>query len=222
MGSEETLGGADADLDTVLPALKRRGCNLLITGKVNGAVSMQASRGLFGEPGGGRLRLCGLTRQAAMKPNEWLPADGERGDDDVRLIEFADCDRFTEADGAGKDLEAQIEPVLERLDAALEELAAPVDPDPAQLRVGIYSLTPLVGRFELPAVKTLLDRFTGIVGGYQGMGHYHLPREDSAAIVEELDPMFDVRIELRQVQAVDPTPEQRWHVDGRTTEWIEL
>lgn len=218
MGADGPLDGAVTDLEAVLPALKRRGCNLLITGQVNPTVSMAASRRMFGEAGADRRRVVGLTRQAARSPAGWLPRRIEPDDAAVELVELAESGRLAPDDG---DPATRIEPVSADFRGAIDAVATP-DPEPGQLRVGLYSLTPLIGRFDREAVLAFVEEVTDAVADSRGMGHYHLPRPDEAPVVDYLDPQFDVRVELRQLPAADPTPEQRWHLDGETTGWIEL
>jgi hypothetical protein len=51
------------------------------------------------------------------------------------------------------------------------------------------------------------------------MAHYHLPVADDAEVVQELSPLFDARVELRQTDG--DVPEQRWHVPAydEATNW---
>lgn len=217
MGGTDYFGGGD--LADVLPALKRRGCSLLITGEVSDRVSMVASRRLFGSADRDRRRVVGLTRQAARKPNRWFPADVDRTAETTTVVELAES-----AEGASDADEPaeRVRPVREDVEAAVDRVVGGDSLDPGQLRVGVYSVSPLVGRFGREPVFALLEAIADVVTEYRGMGHVHLPWDDGARVVEALDPLFDARIELRQVPAAGPTPEQRWHVDELTTEWVEL
>ena len=93
--------------------------------------------------------------------------------------------------------------------------------DPAELRLGVDSLFPLVEQ-DTTATRHVLQTLTEAVRGVQGMAHYHLRVRPDNDIVGDLMDCFDARVELRKRPR--RTPEQRWYapkLDAKTP-WMRL
>lgn len=92
--------------------------------------------------------------------------------------------------------------------------------DPAELRVCLDSLGPLVAQNDDRKLFRFLHAVTRDVRRVSGMGHYHLsvPHDDEA--VAMLSPLFDAVVEVR----TRTDHEQRWHLQDPefTTDWLAL
>lgn len=214
-------GETSASFGDVLASLKRRGCNLLVTGEVADNVAARATRKLFGTPAEPRERVLALADASVEEPVTYLPGNLYPHHDGVELVDFRDVGRAVANGecvdgGAGRSLAELGDDVCDAVERRGSDL------DPAQLRVGLVSLRPLVERYDESAVDTLAERVTDSVGGVSGMAHYHVGTADDAAVVDELAPHFDARIELRQLDGM--IPEQRWHVHEYDAEtgWVTL
>ncbi|OVE83797.1 DUF7504 family protein [Natronolimnobius baerhuensis] len=91
--------------------------------------------------------------------------------------------------------------------------------EPAELRVGIDSLLPLLEASDRETVFTFLHLITGRTTAADGMFHCHLPVEHDATIVSVLSSLFDVVLE---VQDRADGYEERWSLtdEGRKSGWI--
>lgn len=205
----------------VLAALKRNGCNLLVTGAVSGDVTARATRKLLGTPTEPRERVLALTDSVVEQPVTHLPGSLYPHHDGVEILDYRDVGRSTStaerSDGG----------TPRTLDAIREELCATVarrghGTTPAQLRLGVVSLGPLLDRYDADAVEQFIDTLSETVLDTRGMAHYHLRLPDDSPAVDELVPLFDARIQLRQLDGM--IPEQRWHVPGEDadTDWVTL
>ncbi len=219
--------GDDANFQTWLQRLKKRGSNILITGNVPDWLSAKAARTLFGY-GQRRYRILALVDRTIDSPESRLPEGASATDSTTWLIDQRNGERSIpvaatsaashlrppEKDNV-RQLRGEIQTAISFYDERSEGL------DPAELRVGIDSLFPLLQR-DGAATKQSLRTLGATVRGVRGMAHYHLRVPDDEAIVDELTPLFDARIELRRNPGMQP--EQRWHVPelDKTTVWIEL
>lgn len=221
-------GGVDEPRFTQwLSDLKQVGSNLLVTGEVPDEVSARASSRFFGRADR-RFRVLALTDKAISNAEARLPDDaafddpttwvidqrcGERSVPTAAADVAADSDCLETSDA--RALCNEIQTAISFFDEQADGLA------PAELRVGVDSLFPLVQE-DLSATKRALRTLGATVRGVQGMAHYHLrvPHDDET--VEELMPLFDARVELRKRPRHDP--EQRWYatdLDAKTP-WMEL
>jgi hypothetical protein len=220
-------GGDPPDFHAWLRRLKERGSNLLVTGDVPDAVSATASRTLFGR-GTDRYRTLALVDRTVAAPESRLPDAASVDDSTTWVVDQRNGERSVPADATS--VTSTLEPP-ERNDAEqlCEELRTAIgffeeradELEPARLRVGVDSLSPLAQR-DLEATKRHLRALAATVRDVHGMAHYHLRVPDDEDVVAALTPVFDVRIELRKRPSRGP--EQRWHVPelDATTMWVEL
>ncbi|WP_224270276.1 DUF7504 family protein [Haloprofundus salinisoli] len=203
--------------------LKRRGCNLLVTGSVSEAVTARATQRLLGSPVEDRKRLVTLTEAPTRGVDARLPIGVSADDADVRIVERRRVDRSAvegvRHDGRSGDTE------LRRLERDISRAIASLDDGsgfgPSELRLSVDSLGTLTEMYEIPQVCGFLRRVCDTVEDREGMGHYHLPLPDDSPRVDQFAHVFDARIELRQREPYGP--EQRWHVpDYGTTGWIQI
>lgn len=209
----------------VLTALKREGCNLLVTGAVPEEVTESATRTLLGAPDADRKRIVALPESGERGVGDLLPAGVRPERSDVWVVDQRAHHRSVpkSATTAARDGGDDLDRLREELFAAVDHFDDAADGlDPAELRVSVSSLGRLVHEHDAAAVAGFVRSVGAMVRGVRGMAHYHLPRPDDDDAVERLGPLFDARIELRRRDGV-PT-EQRWHVPeyGETTDWVRL
>lgn len=196
-----------------LGALKRHGCSLLITGSDRNGSQRQLSRQLLGDDDTAtRWRLIVATDTSGIGAHS--PDTDEKT---YRLIDRRPAMRNNAVSG---DTPSQFTlPALEReMRTTICEFDVDADGlSPGELRVCVDSLKPLLDRHGVRAVKPFLETITGQIREKNGMGHFHLPVDREHALIEELLPLFDIQIELR-----DGT--HRWHLveDDIQTEWLRI
>jgi len=218
-----------SEFDAVLRQLKRDGCHLLVTGDVDGEVAGRATRRLLGDPNRERERVLAVTDATADHVDHCLPAGVRRTDPDVWVADPTGSQRSVPADAADVELPADCadRSALGRLRAELVQAVGFFDDvrnglSPAELRVGVTSVTPLLDAHDRGTVGRFLRAVGAIVRGVDGMAHAHLSLPDDHPTVDDLSPLFDARIELRRREGL--VPEQRWHVPKHdiTSDWTKL
>lgn len=108
----------------------------------------------------------------------------------------------------------------EAVSAAIDDASAAAD-QPAQLRLCVDSLLPLVDATDAERVFRLLHPLLADCRGAAVMAHVHLPVAHAASLAHLFRPLFDAVVEL---QLRDGLPSQRWHVDevDVTTAWLPI
>ncbi|WP_408959791.1 hypothetical protein [Natrinema sp. 74] len=93
--------------------------------------------------------------------------------------------------------------------------------EPAELRVGVDSLLPLLEEYGRQQLFKFLHLTNGRTRNANGMAHYHLPVERDAKIVPTLSPLFDVVVELREQNG---DWQERWVMDDgdRSSGWLSV
>lgn len=123
------------------------------------------------------------------------------------------------------------DPELEGLQSALKDAIADFANRngrrrPADVRVGIDSLKPLLDNYSENVVRRCLRTVGERVREYNAMAHYVLPEPYESDHVQTLATEVDAVVELRTVDPVEYgyEAEQRWHVPNRdlTMDWIPL
>lgn len=92
---------------------------------------------------------------------------------------------------------------------------------PAEVRVGIDSLLPLIEEYGEQRVFKFLHLINGRTRDIGGMAHYHLPVERDARIIPTLSPLFDVVVELREQNG---DYQERWVIDdgAHSSGWVSV
>ncbi|WP_135852935.1 DUF7504 family protein [Halorussus salinus] len=219
--------GANPRFSKWLANLKQTGSNILLTGEVPDAVSARASRYLFGSADR-RFRVLALTDQTIRNADTRLPTDTSRDAPETWVIDQRSGERSVPATARGFMPDSDTlqtddaQQLCDEVQAAISFYAEETDGlDPAELRVGVDSLFPLV-REDRATTERVLRTLCATVRGVQGMAHYHLRVPDDDDLVTELGDLFDARVELRKRPRRNP--EQRWHaldIDA-VTPWMEL
>jgi hypothetical protein len=215
--------GVGSNGDTVtftrtLAALKREGSNVLVTGDDAGDAHRAACENLFGERVVDRRRTVVSAGgvDASMRGHD---------PDDARRIEYRAATRGAAAATSDADTVPGVEHDLTSLGNAItdaiEEAERTVESlAPAQFRLCVDSLGPLLEAHDERAVFRFLHAVTGDVRVVDGMGHYHFSTAPDADAVRTLEPLFDAVVELR----ADAEPQQRWRLvdEDAETEWLPL
>lgn len=203
-GASESADGAA--FARTLSALKERGSNLLVVGTVYDRGHVAVCERLLGEPAAHRRRLLVRTDGSCGT----VPSTG---DGDVRVVE----QRPPGMDGpdpAGVSVDSVVEGDIGALGRAavdaFDGLAADGDdPEPAEMRLCVDSLRPLLVHHPEGEVRRFVDRLSDRVAADDGMGHFHLPAGSEDRYVSLLTPVVDAVVEVR-VRGGEP--QQRWHV----------
>ncbi|WP_338729902.1 hypothetical protein [Haladaptatus sp. DJG-WS-42] len=203
-----------------LSQLKQAGSMVLVTGSVPKAAFSAVSRQMLGESTLPRRRLFVLTDTTADAVRERVPRTADPRQ--TRIIEQLSMTRSVTTATAGSDptveyvssdeLPALIETAFDAI-GALEVGAAP-----AELRVCVDSLTPLIERYGKQRTFTALHALCWRVRHARGLGHAHL-QTDATDVVALFAELFDAHVELRERAG---TFQQRWHLrdDDVTTAWL--
>jgi hypothetical protein len=227
MGASETALFAQA-----LSALKRRGSSVLVVGKGRDCSQLDACRRLLGDVTAGPRHRILVSTAEGIDIDRRLPAEGPRSGS-ITLVDRAIKTRsaaagdtthstssigsvstkLVEDDGLGSLGEATTEAI------AAVEAEGPLAP--AELRVCLDSLTPLLEEHDEHDVFEFLQALGEEIRGVNAMGHVHFPVEYESDRVGALAPTFDAVVELR---VEDDRSEQRWHLqdEGITTDWLAV
>lgn len=218
----------DVTLADTLADLKEEGSSLLVAGAVPDDKHSQVSRQLLGDPSTGpRTNLLVLTEDRLDGIDARLPhgvdLDGPGG---PQIIQVTKSDRSATAaagpNGAVTPIDRVPADSLDELATTIYETVADLeDMEPAELRVAIDSLTPLLHLHGEEKVFKVLHLLIHTLKRRQAMTHVHLPVDPDTKQVRLLRPLFDVLVELRWTNS---HVQQRWHVsDGDlVTDWLEL
>ena len=231
MQGEQGRGGlgAASQFGRRLAALKRNGCNVLLVGtdaldagceRLLGESSAGPRYRLFvttdARPSTARARLAGVQSGSYRDPARvvnWRSAgrdagkanDWEDGEQPLRVTSVESRDLG--------DLGREVEAAVESFEAEAGDFS------PAELRLCVDSLAPLVETYDERDLRRFLLGLVETVERVDGMGHYHLPESYDSETVAAVEPLFDAVIELRRVES---RVEQRWHLPDVTTRWLAL
>ena len=244
MRGEERRGSSEAiaRFRHRLAELKRNGCNILLVG--TNALDAACERLLGESSAGPRYRLFVTTDTSSASAHAKLDSvqSGPYHDEAVIVNWDADVRGAAESNGRYRGIgdepsvrdstgppfrEVFVESDdLRELGTTVEETVESFEAEssglsPAELRLCVDSVTPLVADYEYRDVRRFLLGLTETVERVDGMAHYHLPAEYDSETVENVEPLFDAVVEVRQTES---EVEQRWHLDDPdiTTDWLTL
>ena len=204
---------------SALQTLKQQGCSLLVVGTAPDFVHEAVCREMLGDSTTQtRRRLIVTTdREVSIACTLLSTAAQQLDPTTVKVLSFNGATRSTTAHAPPPETQIPINHVagttLTDLGIAISDAIAEFEaqaPDlaPAELRVCLDSLTPLID-YGRETVFQFLDLLNGRIRHASGMGHVHLPVERDSELVHLLAPVFDAVVELR-VQ--ENEPQQRWHL----------
>jgi hypothetical protein len=226
----------------LLNELKATGCSLLVVGDAPRELFTRASSHLLGDAETLRHRVVATTDATAESIAERLP------DPDTTPRPLTETTRILNHAGAPRSVTAALDPeasaeltgiretciadpelqglqsgIVDAIDAVAGEAT---ELQPADLRVGVDSLGPLIEHHGREVVRRCLGMVGGYVRRHDGMAHYVLTEEYDSQRVRAFCSGVDAIIELRAVDPVehDHDAQQRWHVPRRdiVTEWTPL
>lgn len=221
--AEPTDGGFADELSR----LKRRGASVLVVGSVQPDLCRDACRRLLG-CGADRTRRRVLV-STTDGPHHVTHHVDETGSEALSVIGYEAQARnaATAKQGATPSIGpettaaslADLGMAIERAIEDFETAAATLEP--AEVRLGIDSLLPLLEEYGRERVFKFLHLVNGRTRDADGMAHYHLPVERDARIVQTLSPLFDITVELRERNG---DYQERWTIeDGdRRSGWLSV
>lgn len=246
---EPTVRGSDEEPPDDLTAflnllneLKATGCSLLVVGDAPREVFTRASSRLLGDAEVLRYRVLAITDATAQSVADRLPDPNETPrplTETTRIVNHAGAPRSVTAASspsappklAGIEETCVADPELRGLETALCDAIDAVAGragrlEPADLRLGVDSLGPLLAHHDADVVGRCLDAVGAHARIHDAMVHQILPKGYDSDAVQALLPSVDAAVELRTVDPVafDHAAQQRWHVPrcGVTTEWTPL
>ena len=230
-------GSGDEQFTEELSQLKRQGASVLVVGSVRTEQRRDLCRRLLGETTGQpRRRVLVSTAGDDHDPAQRIGSNADAVDSEtLTLVNYATQARCTAASrsdaatGAAissaeddsmeaatlADLGIAISSAIEGFEAESNGLA------PAELRVGVDSLVPLLEEYGSERVFKFVHLTNGRTRDVDGMIHYHLPTDRNSDVASVLEPLFDVVVELREQNGVF---QERWTIkDGDySSGWLSM
>lgn len=222
-----------ADFLGLLNELKSTGCNLLVVGDAPRRLFTRASSRMLGDADAVRYRVLATTDATARSIADRLPEPAESPRPLTATTHVLDhggaLRSITSTTGASTPpklagiRETRIaDPELAGLRAALVEAVEDFadeadDVRPADLRVSIDSLEPLLDSYGEDAVRRCLRLVGGHVRDHDAMAHYVLPEPFESDAVQRLADDVDAVVEIRLTDSPEGGrhAEQRWRVPDR-------
>jgi hypothetical protein len=205
----------------ILAELKQSGCRLLVTGNVETAVRAHESRSLFGRAAD-RHRVFGVTDLGHEAVAEHLPKGCSTGGPDLDLIRQTETRSSVSVSTQASSAATRARPFRRHLVDAIAQHRAGRSPTPAELRVGVATLRPLLDDDGIASTR----QFVRVVGDEtvrsRGMAHFHLGLSADSEATDALLRVVDIHIELRHTD--DSAPEHRWTLlnYGERTGWLPM
>lgn len=240
-GSENEYGAGGgppdeefADFHSALRRLKSDGCNLLVVGDPPRSVFTRASETMLGDPDARRWRVFALTDATPESVYDRLPtasATPHSPAETTKVVNHALPPRPITDD---VDQSVATIPEISVSDANLaglrSELCDAIDDfgvrsrRPAEVRVAVDSLAPLLDHYEFEVVRRCLRTVGERVHEHAAMAHYVLPEPYDSQRCQRLAGEFDAVIELQTAPEGRDAPEERWHLPGwdAPTPWVPL
>lgn len=230
MLSETDARGPDDAFIEELSRLKRRGASVLVVGSARASQQAETCRRLLGHATDRPRRRVLVSTTGESAPIESLV--DETPSDSHRIVRHEIDVRSASASAASSDhgpapsidvpvtttetladLGIEISSAIESFETAADGL------EPAELRIGVDSLLPLLETYGTERVFRFIHLTNGRVRKSDGMIHYRLPVERENEVVAVLAPLFDVVVELRTHNGVC---QERWALKSESlcSGWI--
>ena len=218
-------------LKSGLSTLKSHGSNLLVVGAVGPDIHQRVCHRFLGDdtfaPRQRLFVLTGADQHTGIKQYLTRPHSPTVS---TWVINYSPDTRAASHDtslDAELTISAEVEPEnFPELKTAVTNSIADIQDhkenlSPAELRICVDSLLPLIDEHGREAVARLVYPVAQQIRAAQGMGHFHLPVTPELTIVKEFEPMFEATIELRMDQGL---PQQRWHLRdlNMMSEWLPV
>jgi hypothetical protein len=228
-----------------LGRLKREGCNLLVVGDAPRKLFTQASASMLGDADARRWRVFGLTDAPPESVQNRLPAASvtprPRSETTKIVSHPVASQRTTDTAEATANIpevtisETGLSGFRNELLDATEQFSTRSH-RPAEVRLSVDSLVPLLDRYDHESVRQFLQTVTARIHDWNAMAHYVLPVAYDSDRCQGLVNEFDAVVELRtSSERTDDRPssedssqsyqaEERWHLpeSGATMPWVSL
>ena len=224
-GSDDSDGSGQRRFRRLLLRSKEEGCLVLVTGDVEPAVRAGRSQQLFGQAEN-RHRILAATALGDDAVRGHLPETASVDDPTTELIRFGDIRSVTVAETYTTppyiDDDNEFAAFRWRVVDAIARHRSQRSPDPAELRVGVVTLAPLVDEHRIECI----GEFVRVVGREtvrsNGMAHFQLGLDASTELGAHLLPEMDVHVQLRRRE--ERGPEHRWTLLNHNvhTDWLPL
>jgi len=229
MLNEQADGGERTGAFTeALADLKRRGSLILVAGSSQRGLDAACERLLGSSAGPPRQRLyvVGDRAESHHRPLSAPAAGAGRAHSIQYHSESGTRSATATSVNGGSEYPVPTEHVegdLGELQTAIEsatDLLASSGLEAAELRICLDSIDVLLADHDSEAVFSLVHSLSGLVAETRGMCHVHFPAALENDAVQELAPLFDAILEVRD----RATLQQRWHVrePDLKTDWLEL
>jgi hypothetical protein len=213
------LRGIKADISSditfadALKQYKATGNNTLVVGTFPQTTAYQLSRTHFGAVEESRYRVLAVTNpnQDAIEqrfPSE-LSAVNQHERTSVTTYSTTARGGATAAQSSrcslsgpqidsenGADLDVFTQALFEEIDSL--HAASTGGFEPAQLRVSLDGLEPLLGMFGVDAVDSFVAELTAAIRAYDGMGQFFLSYPRSHSVIEALEQHFEIIMTVEQ------------------------
>lgn len=227
VGNLRTSGDDDdsgtTEFTEVLDQLKLHGCSAVACGSVDEEASAKLIRRWLGHPAALRRRVVLRLGASDLSTSALLPPEVDPTT--TRIVDHP-IDRSTAVEES-KVTQDQLWQLRQDLMESVHDL----DPGdrayrPAELRVAIDNLEPLLETYPRSAVWTWVDELAATIVGKRGMLLMVVPRPEE--FVESISNHVDILITMRQQ---DGGVTQQWHVPERPalgldepyeTDWFKL
>ena len=221
MASEPDPSDETVAFTSALARLKREGSNLLVVGGASDVAHAEACDRFLGDEIGDRRRTFVSTERSSC-----VSADVPHDDADRIRYESPTRSAATTGTADGPELPTDGVTGLSELGATVVDSIRATDEEvgglePAQFRLCLDSMRPLLEEYAEREVFRFLHAVTNEVRAADGMGHYHLPVAYEDETVRTLEPLFDAIVEVR----VGPDDaQQRWHLRDveADSDWLPL
>lgn len=208
--------------------LKRQGCSVLVTGRVNERLRAVQFRQSFGACDGSRHRVLTLTDATPAGVCQYLPHGVTPADSSVTVLDYTETVRNATgaADTPPNQSDADTSKTVgNRVGAMLCELVEAAvctgPPGTSVYRLGVATLGALTAIDGLSPTRSFVRTVRADVVDIHGIVHFHLPSTPGSETLDTLYPVTDIHIELRESRRL---PEHRWHLldSNLSTDWLSV
>lgn len=187
------------ELSRRLQQIKHDGCNVLVTASTGGPAVDRTTARLLGSPQEERCRILVMIRDNVPALSVKFPAGVSILDDRTHLVDYREEFDGDEPPPTGSD--DPLPQLRGEIENRLSDCVSGRDLEPAEFRLGVDSLGPLLDHYPTSTVTEFVGDVTAAVREVRGMGHFHVDMDDERARELPFASAFDARIELRQVEA---------------------